>query len=240
MSFWLIVVGLWATIVTTVGSPALFVIVEVWVTNNGALVTVCPALFVVVTNTVDCKVVVTSSVGIASVVEVLWLVEVLVGVSGPADVVVDEVDVVGGGVVVDDEVDVVEEVEEVVVVVVVVEVGEVVEEEVVVGEVVVEEVVVVVVGVVVVDADVGVVDVEVVVVVVVRGPVEVEPVEADPVGVDMAEELPWTQRQIEMGCVVKNGQKTHEEDVEAPSDVVGVLAEVVDDVAGLPDAAEVT
>ena len=114
-------------------------------TNNGALVTVCPALFVVVTNTVDCKVVVTSSVGIASVVEVLWLVEVLVGVSGPADVVVDEVDVVGGGVVVDDEVDVVEEVEEVVVVVVVVEVGEVVvEEEVVVGEVVVEEVVVVV------------------------------------------------------------------------------------------------
>ena len=108
---------------TTVGSPALFVIVEVWVTNNGALVTVCPALFVVVTNTVDCKVVVTSSVGIASVVEVLWLVEVLVGVSGPADVVVDEVDVVGGGVVVvgDDEVDVVEEVEEVVVVGVVVE-----------------------------------------------------------------------------------------------------------------------
>ena len=90
-------------------------------TNNGALVTVCPALFVVVTNTVDCKVVVTSSVGIASVVEVLWLVEVLVGVSGPADVVVDEVDVVGGGVVVVDEVDVVEEVEEVVVVGVVVE-----------------------------------------------------------------------------------------------------------------------
>lgn len=50
-------VGFPAMIVTTLGEPSLLVLVKVSVTNGGALVTVCPALFVVVTNTVDCNVV---------------------------------------------------------------------------------------------------------------------------------------------------------------------------------------
>ena len=50
-------VGLPAIMVTTLGDPSLLVLVKVSVTNGGALVTVSPALFVVVTNTVDCSVV---------------------------------------------------------------------------------------------------------------------------------------------------------------------------------------
>ena len=48
-------------IVTTLGEPSLFVLVNVSVTNGGALVTVCPALFVVVMNTVDWSVVLYNS-----------------------------------------------------------------------------------------------------------------------------------------------------------------------------------
>ena len=50
-------VGFPAIIVTTLASPAPSVVVKVSVTKDGAVVTVCPALFVVVTNTVDCNVV---------------------------------------------------------------------------------------------------------------------------------------------------------------------------------------
>lgn len=50
-------VGFPAMMVTTVGEPSLLVLVRVWVTIEGVLVMVEPALFVVVTKTVDCNVV---------------------------------------------------------------------------------------------------------------------------------------------------------------------------------------
>ncbi len=50
-------VGFPAMIVTTVGAPSLLVLVRVCVTIEGVLVMIEPALFVVVTKTVDCNVV---------------------------------------------------------------------------------------------------------------------------------------------------------------------------------------
>lgn len=50
-------VGFPATMVITFGEPSPLVFVKVSVTNGGALVTVCPAPLVVVTKTVDWRVV---------------------------------------------------------------------------------------------------------------------------------------------------------------------------------------
>ena len=57
LSLFEIGVGLFAITVTMLEEPLLRVLVSVCVTKAGALVTVCPALFVVVMKTVDCNVV---------------------------------------------------------------------------------------------------------------------------------------------------------------------------------------